>query len=167
MPGGLAMMQAWGWLFVPDGRCVVLIDTEDWWPLLPGGTVEQLADGGDPVATLKREAVEQAQVSCVDPQYLGYVYDDEGAVHGGIDPCARVRMAARVTQIGPAAPDPATGRMLLRLLAPAQQAVELFGWGEQAHLHAAAAERLAIERWGQRPAPGATVSEIPAAGVVW
>ncbi|MEU9334173.1 hypothetical protein AB0D49_13595 [Streptomyces sp. NPDC048290] len=161
------MMQAWGWLFVPDGRCVVLIDTEDWWPHLPGGTVNQHADGGDPVATLKREAVEQAQVSCVDPQYLGYMHDDEGAAHEGTDPCSRVRMAARVTQIGPAAPDPATGRMLLRLLAPAQQAVELFRWGKQAHLHATAAEWLAIERWGLRPAPGATVSEIPAAGVAW
>ncbi len=43
VPEGLPLKQAWGWLFVPDGRCLVLLDTEDWLPLLPGGTIEQNA----------------------------------------------------------------------------------------------------------------------------
>lgn len=165
VPDGLPVQQSWGWLFVPDGRCVVLIDTEDWHPLLPGGTIEQAADGGDPAATLEREAAEEAQLALADPRHLGYVYDAEGAVYGGIGPCARVRMTARVTRIGPAAPDPASGQLLLRLLAPAHQAVDLFGWGEHAHRQAETAERTAREQWGLRFAPSPGISEIPAGGM--
>ncbi|MDJ1135776.1 hypothetical protein [Streptomyces iconiensis] len=40
------------------------------------------------------------------------------AADGGIDACARLRLAAPVTAIGPSAVDPATGRRPLRLLAP-------------------------------------------------
>lgn len=166
VPEGLVLRQSWGWLFAADGRCLVLIDTEDWLPLLPGGTIEPDADGGDPFAALARKAVEEGQASFADPHYLGYVYDAEGAVYGGIGPCARAGLAARITHIGPAAPDPASGQTLLRLLAPAHQAVELFGWGEQAYRQADAAERLARDAWGLRLAPGATTAEIPLAGVV-
>ncbi|MGW0731769.1 NUDIX domain-containing protein [Streptomyces sp. NPDC002851] len=166
VPARLPVKQAWGWLFVPDGRCIVLIDTEDWLPLLPGGTIEPDADGGSPLAALEREAAEEAQLSLADPVYLGYVYDAEGAVYGGIGPCARVRMAARVTQVGPAAPDPASGQTLLRVLAPPQRAVELFGWGEQAQMQAKAAERIARDRWGLPAASDVAVREIPAEGFV-
>ncbi|MDN3025667.1 hypothetical protein [Streptomyces sp. S.PB5] len=165
VPSALPIRQVWGWLFVPDGRCAVLLDTTYWLPLLPGGKIEQ-ADGGDPTRCLIRETREEAQAALADPCYLGYVYDAEGTVFGGGGPYARVRYAARVTHIAAAAPDPA-GRSLLRLLAPPRQAVELFGWGEQAHLQAEAAERIACDRWGLRLTPGAKVEEIPRQGMAW
>lgn len=165
VPDGLPLRQSWGWLFAPDGRCLVLIDTEDWLPLLPGGTIEPDLDGADPVASLARRVLEESQVSFADPHYLGYVYDAEGAVYGGAGPCARARFTARIIRIGPAAPDPASGQTLLRLLAPAHQMVEQFDWGEQVHQQADAAERVAREEWGLRLSPEATITQVPLTGV--
>lgn len=83
--------------------------------MLPGGTVEK-ADA-TPEDTLHREAAEEAQLTLTEPVRLGWVLDETGEVYGGVGPNARLRLAARVTAIGPAAVDPATGRPFARLLA--------------------------------------------------
>ncbi|MEU0843938.1 NUDIX domain-containing protein [Streptomyces sp. NPDC005962] len=159
VPAGLEVKQAWGWLFVPDGRVVLVVDPKNRLPALPGGTIE--AADTSPEDTLCREAVEEAQATIGEPVRLGWVYDATGEVYGGIGPCARLRLAAPVTSVGPAAVDPATGRTFARLLATPDQAAALLGWGEPGYQQAELAARLAEDRWGiPRPTP-APITELP------
>ncbi|MFE1783351.1 NUDIX domain-containing protein [Streptomyces sp. NPDC059506] len=162
VPGRLRVTQAWGWLFVPDGRVVLVVDPDGALVQLPGGTVE--AYDADPEATLLREVAEEAQLRIGAPLRLGWSYDATGAVYGGTGPCARLRLAAPVTAVGPAAPDPATGRTFARLLATPAQAADLLGWGDRGHRQAELAARTAAERWGIPSAPPVPVAEIPAGG---
>ncbi|WP_234365565.1 NUDIX hydrolase [Streptomyces sp. RTd22] len=128
-------------------------------PALPGGTVEP-ADTS-PEDTLCREAVEEAQATIGEPVRLGWVYDATGEVYGGIGPCARLRLTAPATSVGPAAVDPATGRTFARLLATPDQAAALLGWGQPGYQQAELAARLAEDRWGiPHPAP-APITELP------
>lgn len=162
VPDGLRQQQAWGWLFVPDGRVVIVCDPSDPLALLPGGTIE--TTDASPEATLVREAVEEAQLTLADVAYLGWFYDATGEAYGGIGECARLRFAARVTAIGPATPDTATGRSFVRLLATPHQAADLLGWGKRGHEQAEQAARLAHTRWGIPLAAPRPITEVPAEG---
>lgn len=159
------MQQAWGWCFVPDGRVVLVADPgpRGALPMLPGGTVEK-ADTM-PEATLHREAAEEAQLILTDPVRLGWVLDETGEVYGGVGPNARLRLAARVTGIGPAAVDPATGRPFARLLATPAQAAALLGWGPPGARQARLAAETARERWGLPTAGPTGIEEVPAEGM--
>ncbi|MGW0770650.1 NUDIX domain-containing protein [Streptomyces sp. NPDC002676] len=105
----LPVQQAWAWCFVPDGRVVVVADPgpRGALPMLPGGTVE--TTDATPEDILYREAAEEAQLTLADPVRLGWVLEETGEIYGGVGPNARLRLAARVTAVGPAAVDPATG----------------------------------------------------------
>ncbi|MDQ1066595.1 8-oxo-dGTP pyrophosphatase MutT (NUDIX family) [Streptomyces canus] len=118
VPERLPVQQAWAWCFVPDGRVVLVADPgpRGALPMLPGGTME--TTDTTPEGTLHREAAEEAQLTLADPVRLGWVLNETGEVYGGVGPNARLRLAARVTAIGPATADPATGRPFARLLAP-------------------------------------------------
>ncbi|WP_159052066.1 NUDIX domain-containing protein, partial [Streptomyces niveiscabiei] len=132
-------------------------------PMLPGGTVE--STDATPEDTLHREAAEEAQLTLADPVRLGWVLDETGEVYGGVGPNARLRLAARVTSVGPATLDPATGRPFARLLTTPAQAAALLGWGPPGARQARLAARTARERWGlPAPRPSA-VEEIPAEGM--
>ncbi|MFF8918975.1 hypothetical protein ACF08M_38165 [Streptomyces sp. NPDC015032] len=91
---------------------------------LPGGTPE-LADHGDPEATLIREAREEAAAELAGARYIGYLSDPHG-------PCSRIRYAAALASLGPATADPSTGRTYVRILATPEQALGLFDWGPPA-----------------------------------
>ncbi|WP_075779862.1 NUDIX hydrolase, partial [Streptomyces acidiscabies] len=110
VPERLPVKQAWAWCFAPGGRVVVVADPgpQGALPMLPGGTVE--STDATPEDTLHREAAEEAQLTLADPVRLGWVLDETGEVYGGVGPNARLRLAARVTSVGPSAVDPATGR---------------------------------------------------------
>ncbi|RNG37375.1 NUDIX hydrolase [Streptomyces botrytidirepellens] len=162
VPDGYPIPQAWGWLFVPDGRVVLVVDPAKALATLPGGTVEPT--DASPEAALVREAEEEAQLTLGEVERLGWVYDAVGAVYGGIGECARLRLAAPVTAIGPSAIDPATGRRFARLLATPEQAAALLGWGDQGYHQAELAARTAHMRWGiPHPAPS-PITELPATG---
>ncbi|MGW0937771.1 NUDIX hydrolase [Streptomyces sp. NPDC002666] len=165
VPGHLPVQQAWAWCFIPDGRVVVVADPgpRGALPMLPGGTVES-ADT-TPEDTLHREAAEEGQLTLADPVRLGWVLDETGEVYGGVGPNARLRLAARITGIGPAAVDPATGRPFARLLATPAQAAALLGWGPPGARQAQLAVETARERWGLPTARAAAIDEIPAEGV--
>ncbi|MGX1668596.1 hypothetical protein [Streptomyces sp. NPDC055400] len=163
VPDDLKVTQSWGWLFVPDGRCIALIDTTYMLPVLPGGQVED-EDHDDPSATLEREAAEEAQLALGPAHYLGYLHDEISDAYDGNGPRARVRMAAAVTHIGASAVDPATGSTMIRLLAAPHRIVDLFGWDEQARRQADAAIRAACDLWGYPESSSSTVSEIPLEG---
>lgn len=165
VPGHLPVQQAWSWCFIPDGRVVVVADPgpRGALPMLPGGTVE--STDTTPEDTLHREAAEEGQLTLADPVRLGWVLDETGEVYGGVGPNARLRLAARVTGIGPAAVDPATGRSFARLLATPAQAAALLGWGPPGARQAQLAVEAARERWGLPTARATAIEEIPAKGV--
>ncbi|MFD7862251.1 NUDIX domain-containing protein [Streptomyces sp. NPDC059783] len=165
VPEQLPVQQAWAWCFVPDGRVVVVADPgpRGALPMLPGGTVE--ATDATAEDALHREAAEEGQLTLADPVRLGWVLDETGEVYGGVGPNARLRLAARVTAIGPAAVDPATGRPFARLLASPAQAAALLGWGPPGARQAQLAVDTAHERWGLPIARTAAIEEISAEGM--
>ncbi|MHC5701953.1 NUDIX hydrolase [Streptomyces tirandamycinicus] len=165
VPEQLPVQPAWAWCFVPDGRVVLVADPGPRGALamLPGGTVEKT--DATPEAALHREAAEEAQLTLTDPVRLGWVLDETGEVYGGVGPNARLRLAARVTDIGPAAVDPATGHPFARLLATPAQAAALLGWGPPGARQAGLAAETARERWGLPVASTAAIEEVPAEGM--
>lgn len=164
VPGSLLITQCWGWLFVPDGRCLVLIDTRRRLPMLPDGTVE--TQDADPTQALQREAHEEAHLALGPTHYLGYLHDTTSAAYSGIRACARVRMASAITHIGPSVPDAATGDTMLRLLATPHRIVELFSWGEQGRQQADAAIRAATSLWNYPIAPPSPdIQHVPVEGL--
>ncbi|MEV7796560.1 NUDIX hydrolase [Streptomyces sp. NPDC087512] len=165
IPDRLPVQQAWAWCFVPDGRVVLVADPgpRGALPMLPGGTVEDT--DATPEDTLHREAAEEAQLTLADPVRLGWVLDETGEVYGGVGPNARLRLAAQVTAVGPAAVDPATGHPFARLLATPAQAAALLGWGPPGARQAQLAVDTARERWGLPAARTAAIEEIPAEGM--
>ncbi|MET7988910.1 NUDIX hydrolase [Streptomyces sp. NPDC005281] len=132
-------------------------------PMLPGDTMEKTAP--TPEDTLHREAAEEAQLTLTDPVRLGWVLDETGEVYGGVGPNARLRRAARVTAIGSAAVDLATGRPFARLLATPAQSAALLGWGPPGARQAALAAETARKCWGLPLAPHATIEEVPTEGM--
>jgi len=165
VPEGLPVKQSWGWLFVPDGRVLTLVNPKDGVVSLPGGSLEP-EDEGDPGAALAREAGEEAQAVIGSPYYLGYLYDRVGSANGGHE-CARVRMAAALHAVGPTAPDPASGRHYRRLLVAPGLAVELLGWGAPGLRQARAAVTTAVVRLGVPAAANETIEELPPGGAVF
>ncbi|MGP8298128.1 NUDIX hydrolase [Streptomyces inhibens] len=165
VPHGFKAPQAWGWLFAPDGRVVLVVDPAEPLTTLPGGTVEPT--DASPEAALVREAGEEAQLTLGEIERLGWVYDATGDVYGGIGQCARLRLAAPITAIGPSAVDPATGRQLVRLLAAPEQAAALLGWGEQGYQQAEMAAHIARTRWGIPFPTVSPITELPIEGSHW
>ncbi|MFJ5292856.1 NUDIX domain-containing protein [Streptomyces sp. NPDC088348] len=165
VPARLPVQQAWAWCFIPDGRVVLVADPGPCGalPMLAGGTVEKTDT--TPEDTLHREAAEEAQLTLTDPVRLGWVLDETGEVYGGVGPNARLRLAARVTAIGPAAVDPATGHPFARLLVTPAQAAALLGWGPPGARQARLAAETARERWGLPTAHPTAIEEIPAEGM--
>ncbi|MGW4649889.1 hypothetical protein [Kitasatospora sp. NPDC004289] len=164
VPQGLPVKQSWGWLFVPDGRVLTLVNPRDGVVSLPGGSLEP-EDEGDPALALAREAGEEAQAVIGTAHYLGYLYDRIGSANGGHE-CARVRMAAPLHAVGPTAPDPASGRHYRRLLVAPGLAVELLGWGGPGLRQARAAVEVAVRQLGIPTAANETIEELPADGAV-
>lgn len=165
VPEHLPVQQAWAWCFVPDGRTILVAapGPRGALPMLPGGTVERTDP--TPEDTLHREAAEEAQLTLADPVRLGWVLDESGEVYGGVGPNARLRLAARVTSIAPAAVDPATGRPFARLIATPIQATALLDWGPPGARQAQLAADTARERWGLPTARPSAIEEIPAEGM--
>lgn len=165
LPEPLPVKQAWAWCFVPDGRVVLVADPgpRGALPMLPGGTVE--STDATPEDTLHREAAEEAQLTLADPVRLGWVLDETGEVYGGVGRNARLRLAVRVTAIGPAAVDPATGRPFARLLTTPAQAAALLGWGPPGARQAGLAVETARALWGLPTARPAAIEEIPPEGM--
>ncbi|WP_280387717.1 NUDIX domain-containing protein [Nocardia wallacei] len=149
VPVGVPVVQVYGWL-VDETGAVLIQDVGDGFNL-PGGSPEP-EDHGDPVATLKREALEESQVTVRDAVHLGYevAHRDGRAV-------AFVRMAGRIGEFLPRQPDPDGGRLFRRLMAPLDDAPALLGWGHSGCTQASAVRRVASARWGLRASYGAAV----------
>uniref|UniRef100_A0AAU2W113 NUDIX hydrolase n=1 Tax=Streptomyces sp. NBC_00008 TaxID=2903610 RepID=A0AAU2W113_9ACTN len=144
-PRDLPVRQVWAWLFAPDGRVLVLLDPSTGVARLPGGSPEE-RDHGEAVATLRREAEEEAVARFGAPLLLGHLTDPP-AQHGYL------RYAAALTEVGPAGPDPATGRACARVLATPEQSLSLFDWGDAAAAQLAAVHRARRQLGIPRAAP--------------
>lgn len=142
VPEGLAVTQVYGWLIDPqDGRVLLQERAAEGLYNLPGGRPEP-CDGGDPLRTLVREALEESQVHIdVDRAvYLGYqtVVGDAQRPY----PYAQLRYAAPILRYEPIAPDPDTdGEMYRRYLTSFGHAPRLLDWGTHGHQQAEAAQR--------------------------
>ncbi len=136
----MAVDQVYGWLLDATGR--VLIQDVGGGYNLPGGSPEPI-DGNDPAATLRREAMEESQVTVSEVVHLGY----EETQRAG-QTVALVRMVGRVGQFLPRHPDPDGGRLFRRWMASLDDAPDLLGWGSFGREQAAAAGAVAEAWWG-------------------
>lgn len=137
---GVPVVQVYGWLLYPDDGRVLVQDTGDGFNL-PGGRPEP--EDADMLATLRREALEESQVTVTDAAYLGY----ERVFRDG-QRRALVRMVGRIGEFLPRHPDPDGGRLLGRLLTPLEQAPLLLGWGASGLAQVRTAARVAEDTWG-------------------
>jgi 8-oxo-dGTP diphosphatase len=148
VPGGLAIEKVHGFLFCPDTARVLVQECDGRWSL-PGGSPE-LADA-DFFAVLAREAMEESQVAVAEAAYLGYQEVHEP----GRAPFAQVRMAGLIGGFGMRRPDPDGGRLLRRLMCPAEGVADVLGWGAIVSEQVALARRMAERLWRVRAgAPG-------------
>lgn len=150
VPAGLAVTQVYVWALDPEDGRVLIQDRRDDHPfsryMLPGGRPEDI-DGGDPLATARREALEESQIHLDTERavYLGYQL-----VTGDVErpaPYAQLRYAAAIAGYEPIGPDPDTEdlRVNRRFMTSLTRAAELLGWGDHAVQQAKAALRAGIK----------------------
>jgi ADP-ribose pyrophosphatase YjhB (NUDIX family) len=142
VPDGLPVRQVSGFCFDGEGRILLIDDGGQFG--LPGGKPEEHERFDE---TMRREALEEAQVVLGEVRFLGYqrVEGDLGLMDG--TPYAQIRAIAQIAEILPSAPDPASGRVYRRFLCPASVVAGMLRWGKAADTQAAAACRLAQQTW--------------------
>lgn len=127
VPNELKTRQVYGVIFTNDGRLLLKVETKENgknYYSLAGGTPEDYDSSR--IDTLKRELLEEVNVTIEEPIYIGYqlVEDDNGKA-----PYAQVRMTAMINNIGISQPDPDTNETYKRLLTSPSRAIELLNWG--------------------------------------
>jgi 8-oxo-dGTP pyrophosphatase MutT (NUDIX family) len=140
VPRTLPVRQVYAWVVNEAGH-VLLIGMPGGWNL-PGGTPEARDGGWE--ATLRREVLEEADVTLGDVVPLGY----QEVRAGDAAPFAQVRVAARVDEWRDQTPDPDSGLIYPRVWVPLGRAADLLGWGEPGHARAAAAAEAARDVYG-------------------
>lgn len=128
VPLNLKTRQVYGVIFTKDGRTLLKVETKKdgrTYYSLAGGTPEDY--DADRIATLRRELIEEVNVTIDNPIYVGYQEVDE---ENGTDTYAQVRMTAMIDNIGPIKPDPDTNETYQRLLTSPNRAIELLNWGD-------------------------------------
>lgn len=145
VPEGMKIKQVYGIIFTSDGRTLLRIEEKNNKKVhsLAGGTPETF--DADMEATLRRELVEEVNVTIEKPILVGYMEVDE---ENGIPPYAQVRMTAMISDIGPTKPDPDNGETYERILVSPQKAIELLNWGKPGEEMIKAAVKAIIKEKG-------------------
>lgn len=148
-PEAMPVTQVYVWALDPDDGRVLIQDRGADHPdryMLPGGRPEP-ADGGDPLATAYREAMEESQVHIDTGRAIFLGHQVVTGDPARPEPYAQLRYAAPITAYEPIGPDPDTddGRINRRLMTSLTQAPELLGWGAHATAQAQAALRAGAE----------------------
>ena len=140
---GLEVRQVYGLIFTRDGRMLMKVENKGDHKVysLAGGTPEDF--DFDKVATLKRELVEEVNVTIEEPFMVGYQEVDE---ENGTPSYAQVRMVAIIDKIGDIKPDPDNGETYERLLATPSRVIELLNWGNVGKRQVEQAYKIAKER---------------------
>lgn len=141
VPKCLKVTQVYGLIITTDGR--MLLRTEDQKYYLAGGKPEP--EDNDMESTLRRELLEEINVTIGKPYMVGYQLVDE---ENGTTPYAQVRMTALIEKIGPCKPDPDTGRTYGRLLTHPLMAAALLNWGDVGVSQINSAMKLAKKHFG-------------------
>ena len=145
VPSELKVRQVYGLVFTRDGRMLLMVKDKQTGKVfsLAGGTPEEF--DVDKEATLRRELVEEVNVTIEKPITVGYQEVDE---ENGIKPYAQFRMTAIIDNIGPRLPDPDNGETYERILTTPTRAIELLNWGEVGKQQIEAAVKIAKEQLG-------------------
>ena len=127
VPSSLKVRQVYGVIFTKDGRTLLKAEEKNGKKIysLAGGTPEAFDE--DMIATLRRELIEEVNVTIEEPFLVGYQEVDE---ENGKPPYAQVRMTALIENIGPTKPDPDNGETYERVLVSPEKAIELLSWGD-------------------------------------
>ena len=141
VPNGIRITQVYGIIFTRDGRILLIKDGEKY--SFAGGKPEKEDNGLS--GTLRRELLEEANVTIGEPLMVGYQLVDE---ENGIAPYAQVRMTALIENIGDKKVDPATGLTFDRVLVPYYKGAEILRWGEVATRQIDAAFLIVKEKFG-------------------
>ncbi|GAA2056936.1 hypothetical protein GCM10009839_77730 [Catenulispora yoronensis] len=166
VPDGLRVTQAYVWAIDPEDGRVLIQDRGTQHARrysLPGGRPEP-EDGGDPVRTAAREALEESQIH-IDVSravYLGYQLVEGDTRYDG--PHAQLRYAAPISSYEPIGPDPDNGRIHRRYMVSLDRAPEILAWGEPGAAQAALAKQAGLDL-GLRvdaPAPDGHRDEVKA-----
>jgi len=145
VPEWMQIKQVYGLVFTNDGRLLLLTEEKEGKTKysLAGGRPESYDDGIE--GTVRRELVEEINVTINTPVIVGYQRVDE---EDGTAPFAQVRMVALIDKIGEARPDPDTGRTYGRFLVSPLKAVELLNWGEVGYSQIKTAMSIATNLFG-------------------
>ena len=141
----MQVRQVYGLIFTHDGRMLMKVENK------PNGKVFSLAGGTPEVfdenkeATLRRELIEEVNVTIEKPLMVGYQEVDE---ENGKPSYAQVRMVAIIDNIGEVKPDPDNGETYERLLTSPSRVIELLNWGSVGKSQVEEAFRIAREQLG-------------------
>lgn len=145
VPNNMQIKQVYGILFSIDGRIFVMAEklADRIKYSLPGGHPENIDKTLD--ETLKREVLEEVNISVKNPVIVGYQEVDE---EDGSCLYAQVRMAAVIDEVGEKTPDIANGKTYDRLLVSPSKAIELLNWGEVGYSQIISAIEIAEAQFG-------------------
>ena len=121
VPKDLPIRQVYGIAFDDKGRILLRIENGKY--QLTGGKPEPYDATMED--TLKREFMEEANITLKNIHMLGYQYVEE-------DSCAyaQVRMIAQIDEIMEQRPDPDNGEIYRRLLTSPENVKKYLNWGE-------------------------------------
>ena len=140
VPNNMQIKQVYGILFSTDGRIFVMAEklADRIKYSLPGGHPENIDKTLED--TLRREVLEEVNISIKNPIIVGYQEVDE---EDGSCLYAQVRMAAVIDKVGEKIPDVANGKTYDRLLVSPSKAINLLNWGEVGYLQIMSAVEIA------------------------
>ncbi len=140
VPQNVLIKQVYGIVFDQHGR--IFLRIEDGAYKLTGGKPEKFDTSLE--ETLKREFLEEANITLKNIHMLGYQYVDE---QNDIKPYAQVRMIAQIDKIGEPKEDPDTKKLYQRLLTSPKKAKQYLNWGKVGDEQVDDAVSLAIEKY--------------------
>ena len=144
VPNTMQIKQVYGILFSIDGRIFVMAEklADRIKYCLPGGHPEDIDKTLED--TLRREVLEEVNISVKNPIIVGYQEVDE---EDGSCLYAQVRMAAVIDEVGEKTLDIANGKTYDRLLVSPSKAIELLNWGEVGYLQIVSAVEIAESKF--------------------
>ncbi len=140
VPKDLEIKQVYGIAFDLDGRVFLHIDDGKY--TMTGGKPEPKDKNME--ETLKREFLEEVNITLKNILYLGYQYVDE---ENGIKPYAQVRMCALIDKVYENRPDLDNGKIYKRVLVSPQKTKKYLNWGECGNMQIDAAINIAKNKY--------------------
>lgn len=123
VPKDIEIKQVYGIAFNTDGNIFLRIDNGIY--KLTGGRPEIVDKSIED--TLRREFIEEANITIKNIHLLGYQLVDE---NNGLKPYAQVRMIAQIDEMFENRPDLDNGKLYERVFKSPKETIKLLNWGE-------------------------------------